>query len=196
MSKILSLQGCMAVGKTTALKYIQSHAPYVNVSFEDKKHIAAQARKLGLDKNVFEDYIEIQKLWIQNEIIRCEAVQEYECTVMDFGAEEIEFYSFAYPRTIGADWDVESALHEQLEELRKYLPERILYLDASEKTLRSHKENDKPGTRRSFEFYVKHIMPIKREWFIGRSNVDVIDVDDMEKERMCELVLEWVNRYR
>lgn len=28
---ILSLQGCMAVGKTTAVKYLQKNAPYVTI---------------------------------------------------------------------------------------------------------------------------------------------------------------------
>ena len=31
---ILSLQGCMAVGKTTAVKYIKANAPYINISYE------------------------------------------------------------------------------------------------------------------------------------------------------------------
>lgn len=32
---ILSLQGCTAVGKTTALRYLQEHAPYLHVSWEE-----------------------------------------------------------------------------------------------------------------------------------------------------------------
>ena len=31
---ILSLQGCMAVGKTTVVRYLQENAPYVNISYE------------------------------------------------------------------------------------------------------------------------------------------------------------------
>ena len=31
---ILSLQGCMAVGKTTAVRYLQENAPYVHISYE------------------------------------------------------------------------------------------------------------------------------------------------------------------
>lgn len=29
---ILSLQGCMAVGKTTAVRYLQEKAPYVHIN--------------------------------------------------------------------------------------------------------------------------------------------------------------------
>lgn len=38
---------------------------------------------------------------------RNEKAQLWECTMMDFGAEEIEFYTLNYPKTIGADWDVD-----------------------------------------------------------------------------------------
>lgn len=31
---VLSLQGCMAVGKITAIRYLQDHAPYVNIRYE------------------------------------------------------------------------------------------------------------------------------------------------------------------
>lgn len=193
MSMVLSLQGCMAVGKTTALQYIQRHVPYVNVSFESNRHIVELVKARNLDKNVFEDYIEIQKLWIQNEITRWENAQKYDCTIMDFGAEEIEFYTFAYPQTIGANWDVEAGLHEELVKLRKCLPDRILYLDASEETLRKHKENDTKSTRKSFDYYIKNMLPLKRKWFIEKDNVDVMNIDGMDRKILGERVKIWVD---
>lgn len=45
---------------------------------------------------------------------------------MDFGAEEIEFYTLNYPITIGQDWEIENALHKELELVRKCMPTRIL----------------------------------------------------------------------
>lgn len=36
---VLSLQGCMAVGKTTALNYLRENAPYVNVSNEENSEV-------------------------------------------------------------------------------------------------------------------------------------------------------------
>ncbi len=64
MSIVLSLQGCMAVGKTTAVKYIQENAPHVNISYELNTNVIEQIKSRGLNKNIFEDYIEIQKLRI------------------------------------------------------------------------------------------------------------------------------------
>lgn len=128
---ILSLQGCMAVGKTTAVRYLQKNAPYVNISYEINTDIIDEVKRRQLDKNKYEDYLQIQKLWLKKEIVRYNKAQNFNCSIMDFGAEEIEFYTLNYPRTIGQEWDIENALHEELEQVRKCMPTRILFLDAS-----------------------------------------------------------------
>lgn len=87
---ILSLQGCMAVGKTTAVKYLQENAPYINISYEINSDIINDVKRRKLDKNKYEDYLEIQKLWINKEVLKWEKAQSYSCSIMDFGAEEIE----------------------------------------------------------------------------------------------------------
>ncbi|MGN1472725.1 MAG: hypothetical protein ACI4WZ_01515 [Eubacteriales bacterium] len=69
---ILSLQGCMAVGKTTAVKYIQENAPYINISYEINSDIVEEVKRRNLDKNIYEDYLEIQKLWLGKEVGRYE----------------------------------------------------------------------------------------------------------------------------
>ena len=45
---ILSLQGCMAVGKTTAIKYLQKNAPYNNISFEDHTDAIEEVKRRRL----------------------------------------------------------------------------------------------------------------------------------------------------
>ena len=107
---ILSLQGCMAVGKTTAVRYLQANAPYINISYEVNTDVVDEVKRRNLDKNVYEDYLEIQKLWLRKEVVRHEKAKTHLCSVMDFGAEEIEFYTLNYPKSIGADWEVENAL--------------------------------------------------------------------------------------
>lgn len=47
---ILSLQGCMAVGKTTAARYLQAHDPQLHVCFEDNAAVIAEVKHRGLDK--------------------------------------------------------------------------------------------------------------------------------------------------
>lgn len=41
---VLSLQGCMTVGKTTALNYLRGNASYVNVSYEENSEVVQAIR--------------------------------------------------------------------------------------------------------------------------------------------------------
>lgn len=143
---VLSLQGCMAVGKTTAVTYLKENVPYVNISYEMNLDIIQQVKDRKLDKNKYTDYLEIQKLWLNREIERYNRAIKFPCSVMDFGAEEIEFYTINYPKTINQDWEIENALKDELKNIRKCMPTRILFLDASDETLRRHKENDPERT--------------------------------------------------
>jgi adenylate kinase family enzyme len=193
MPTILSLQGCMAVGKTTVCRHLQISAPYVHVSYERHNNIVALIKQRGLNKNEYEDYLEIQTMWLKNEVERWKEAQDYKCTVMDFGAEEIEFYTLNYPRTINAEWELESRLHSELEELRKCFPNRILFLNASTNTLREHKEKDNTRPRNFFEHHLQHLLPLKQKWFIGRSDTDILDVDLLSEDEVAEKVKQWVD---
>ena len=190
---ILSLQGCMAVGKTTAVRYLQENAPYVNISYEINTDVVEEVKGRKLDKNVYADYLEIQKLWLNKEVVRYNKAKDFKCSIMDFGSEEIEFYTLNYPKTIGKDWDVENALKKELEEVRKCMPTRILFLDASNEVLLKHKENDTTRSRNFFDHHIKYLLPLKRNWFIGKENVDVLNVDNLTAKEVGEKVKEWVD---
>ena len=188
---VLSLQGCMAVGKTTAVKYLQQNAPYINISYEINSDIVEEVKNRHLNKNKYEDYLEIQKLWLKKEISRWNKAIKFPCSVMDFGAEEIEFYTLNYPKSIGVEWEIENALHQELEAVRKCMPTRILFLDASEEVLRRHKENDDTRSRTFFEHHLKYLLPLKREWFFKKPNVDILCVDNLDIEKVGIKVKEW-----
>ena len=190
---ILSLQGCMAAGKTTAVRYLQEHAPYVHISYEDNSDVITEIKVQNLDKNKYEDYLEIQRLWLKKEVERWKKAQQYPCTVMDVGAEEIEFYTLNYPKTIGTDWEIEQALKPELDAVRKCMPDRILFLNASNDTLRRNKQNDTTRSRNFFDHYLQHFLPLKKAWFLGRPDVDVLDVDDLSPEQVGRRVKAWVD---
>ena len=67
---VLALQGGMAVGKTTAARYVAAHDPAVAVFFEDNSPALSNLQGRGLDKHRFADYCEIQRAFIQQEIDR------------------------------------------------------------------------------------------------------------------------------
>lgn len=194
MSIILSLQGCMAVGKTTALRYLQEFAPYIHISFEVNNNIIDEIQTRGLNKNQYEDFLEIQKLWLMNEVRRYEKARKYPCTVMDFGAEEIEFYTLNYPKSLGMDWKIETPLHKELATVRQCMPDRILFMDASEEVLRKRKESDTTRSRKFFEYYLTHLLPLKRKWFLQKPNVDILNVECLTPDEMGQMVKEWVDK--
>jgi len=192
--KILSLQGCMASGKTTALKFIENNADDIIASYEWDDEIINVLNRHNYDKSVLGDYIEVQRIWIDKEIRRYKKAIDMKSNyvVMDFGAEEIEFHTLYWPRTIGQAWDMEKYLHRELEELRNCLPDKILFLKASGEKLRYNKLSDSVRQRRYFEYYFNKIMPLKEEWLKGLNNVDYLVVDDLSQEQLGEEVLSWV----
>ena len=190
---VLSLQGCMAVGKTTAVQYLRENAPYVNISYENNADVIDEIKQRQLDKNIYEDYMEIQKLWLSKEVVRYHKAKDFGCSIMDFGAEEIEFYTLNYPKTIGQNWNIENALKKELEQIRECMPTRILFLDASTEVLVRRKENDKSRSRNFFEHHLKYLLPLKRNWFLGKENVDVLNVDNLSADDVGKKVKEWVD---
>ena len=191
---VLSLQGCMAAGKTTAVQYLQIQEPRISVSFESNRHVIEEVKWRKLDKNQYEDYLEIQKLWLKNEIARYEEAITHPVSIMDFGAEEIEFYTLNYPKSMGKNWEIANALKSELEAVRACMPARILFLDASEETLRAHKEADAMRSREFFEYYLKHMMPLKKAWFRERKDTDWLCVDGLTAEEVGEQVKKWVSQ--
>lgn len=195
---ILSLQGCMAVGKTTAARYLQAHDPQLHVCFEDNAAVIAEVKRRGLDKNCYADYLEVQRLFLQNEVRRWQEAQKYPCTVMDFGAEEIVFYTLHYPKSKGLDWGVEElrrALAPELAAAQGCMPEHILFLDASDETLRTRKEGDTARTRRFFEHYRNQLLPLKREWFRNREDTTFLQTDGLTAEQEGKVVLRWCTQW-
>lgn len=195
---ILSLQGCMAVGKTTAARYLEQHCPQVHVCFEDNAAVIAEIKRCGLNKNCYEDYLKIQRLFLQNELRRWQEAQKYLYTVMDFGTEEIEFYTLNYPRSRGQDWDAEAirqALAPELAAVQVCMPEHILFLDASEAALRARKAGDATRSREFFEYYLTHLLPLKREWFREKKNVAFLSTDGLTAQQAGEKVQQWCEGY-
>ena len=180
---VLSLQGCMATGKTTAVQYLQIQEPRISVSFESNRHVIEEVKRRKLDKNQYEDYLEIQKLWLKNEIARYEEAITHPVSIMDFGAEEIEFYTLNYPKSMGKNWEIASALKSELEAVRACMPARILFLEA-----------DSTRSREFFEYYLKHLMPLKKAWFRERKDTDWFCVDGLTAEEVGEQVKKWVSQ--
>lgn len=53
------------------------NAPYVNISYEMNTDIVDGIKRCKLNKNVYEDYLEIQKLWLNREVVRYHKAQNF-----------------------------------------------------------------------------------------------------------------------
>ena len=194
MALVLALQGGMAVGKTTAARWLAAHEPRVTVLLEDTAAPAAEVRRRGLDKRTFADYTEIQRIFIRHEIARWQAVQAQPCVVTDLGAEEIEFYTLHYPASIGQAWPVAQALAPELAALRRCRAARTLFLDASPAVLYARKQGDATRDRGFFAHSTAALLPAKRAWFAARPDVDFLPTDALTQEELCHAVHAWVRR--
>ena len=193
---VLALQGGMAVGKTTAARYVAAHAPDVTVFFEDNTPALAALRGRGLDKHQFEDYCEIQRAFIQQEIDRYARAAACPCALLDLGPQEIEFYTLHYPASIGQDWPVEQALAPELAALSQCRIDRTLFLQASIPVLRQRKAGDVTRDRGFFEHTVQHLLPAKERWFAAQPRVDFLPTDNQTQPQTAAAVLAWVQQCR
>lgn len=184
---IISLQGGMAVGKTTLAKRLQNRLNNVNFSFEYQKK-----RPEGL--NIFKesDYYKIQSYFINQEIERYKGLPTGN-VIIDLGPEEIEFYTLFFPKSIGAAWNVEDALHEELMELGRCEVNGILYLDANPDILYQRRAGDLERCRGFFENYIKYLHPFKRKWFEFKEKCTIVDVGGMTADEVEEWTVCWLS---
>ena len=197
MAIIFSLQGCMAVGKTTAVKYVENKISTIYVSYENPLPLLSEIKKRNLQQNTLEGFIEIQKIFINDVVEEYEQLKNKKYVLKDLGAEEIEFFTLFYPKSMGFNWDVEKYLKAELFELRKCMADHVLFLDAKIETLTKNKENDLLRKRGSFEHYSKNMMPLKRNWFFEERNKkpEILLVDGMSIEEVGNSVLMWIKNY-
>lgn len=181
---IISIQGSMAVGKTALVTYLKDAIPKAVLSYEDITPILSEVDERELNKNKFEDYLEIQKLWIAHEIQRYQNVKDFPLVLMDFGAEEIDFYTRFYPQAADHDWNPLSFLGNELTQLSYCLPDHIIFLEAKDEVLQQRKASDKTRSRNFFDFQLEKLLPLKRKWFAEKENVIFLDTNGLSREEV------------
>lgn len=197
MPCVLSIMGGMAVGKTTLLKQIEQRMDQVEVSFEDINVVNSIVKSRKLDKYNQSDFVEIQKLFIEAEIERYEKMlkQSHRSVIIfDLGAKEIEFYTKFFPKSIGCEWNVSEILQNELSELCKCYYNGILYLDASDETMRKRMSSDKSRKRGFFEHYLESLHPYKKTWIKNITNITIINTDNLNEDDTLDQAIKWIKR--
>lgn len=193
---ILSLEGCMAVGKTTALRAVAKQLLWLSAEEEDTAGVLREVAARGLDKRVYADYLEIQRLWLRNETARFWRASALGDVLLDYGPAEIEFYTLYYPRSLGLDWNVETPLLRELTALRACPVQRILFLDAQNHVLTARKNADATRERGFFVHTLRRLMPLKRDWFAARGDTDFLDTTRLTPQQTAGAVAAWCRAQR
>lgn len=188
---VVSIQGGQAVGKTTLAKRLQQRYPSAHFQFENPYPLVQKRKELGLDISTEDGFIANQKLFIKAECQRFRSLPNGRI-VLDRGAEDTEFYTLHYPKSLGADWDIEAALSQELAELRLCRSDRVLYLSARPATLAARRECDTSRARSSFEHHLQHLYPFEESWFLALPHTVCISVDSLNATQVEETVATWL----
>lgn len=187
MSKIISIQGGMAGGKTTLAKRLENQLKNFQVLYENPYPIVHNRNNLKLDLHTLEGFIKNQQLFIEAEIKRFNHFYN-ENIIFDRGPEDIEFYTLFFPIANGYSWDIEYYLKDELNQLRKCRSDLIIYLDAEFETLERRKQNDLSKRRSSFDQNMK-LYKYEKIWY-KQFNTKIIDVNEKTPDEVEKSVLQ------
>lgn len=184
MGAILSISGCKAVGKSTLIEGLKERIPNLIVR-EGFRRINNQ-----YDVMIEEEYYENQRMYINREIEELKYYKnQKEVVVLLRGPEDLEFYTFHFPKLINKNWNIESNLQKELFELRKYKSDCILYLDAKIETILERKNNDKTKKRENMNEWLTNWQPYLDKYLKSLNNVLVFSTENLNKEEVLEYTL-------
>ncbi|WP_240793439.1 AAA family ATPase [Psychrobacillus vulpis] len=181
----------MAGGKTTLVKRLEEHLLDVHFTYENPYPIVRKRDDLNIDIFTEEGFIANQRLFIEAEIKRYHELPDSKI-IFDRGPEDIEFYTLHFPKANGFAWNIEDQLKKELQELRQYRSDMILYLDANEETLQKRMQKDLSRSRKSFHNNMK-LFPFERDWYL-QFNTKILDVNNRTPEEIEEWTICFLKR--
>lgn len=184
MGIILSISGCKAVGKSTLIEGLKKNIPNIIVREGFRK------MNTGYDLMIEKEYYENQKLYLKREIEELEYFKnQKKIVVLLRGPEDLEFYTFHFPKIYNKNWDIESNLHEELMKLRKYRSDYIIYLDASIKTILKRKMNDETKKRENMDEWLKNWQPYIEKYLKNLNNTIIFSTENLNQDEVLNGVL-------
>ncbi|MES5856914.1 AAA family ATPase [Bacillus cereus group sp. RP29] len=187
MAYVISLQGPMASGKTTLTKRLERCG--FSVIYENPYPIVEKRRVLNLDINSKEGFILNQKMFMEAKIKEFQNVKD-SVVIFDRGPEDIKFFTLFYPKIIGEEWDIETALRDELYKLRECRSDAIFYLDGSESNLYNRKNNDRTRNRSTFEEQFK-LVETEKDWY-KQFPVTYVDTNRLTAEELEGYFMDWL----
>ena len=175
---IVEINGYKAVGKSTLIAGLRKRFP--NALFRE----GFRKIKNGLDQAKEEEYYENERAYIKREIEEFkELINSDKLVILLRGPEDCLFYAKYAPKLkFGYDWDVETRLKEEFEELKKYKADYILWLDADKDVINNRKINDSTKPRLNMEKWNKIWNPFLGDYIKQIPYTEILDTSNMDKK--------------
>jgi len=188
MRTVISLQGGMAAGKTTLARKLEARLSDYYFSYENSVPQVKLRKAKKLDIRKKEDFIANQRIFIQAEIDRYKRLPAGK-VIMDRGPEDTECYTLNFPASIGADWDMEAEMPDELARLRQCRSDKVVFLEVQADILKKRKERDTGRTRSSFESYIYKLHELEKDWFKRLPHCTVLPADKLAPDEILEKTL-------
>lgn len=186
----IAIHGAMAVGKTSLIRKLEANYPHLTYSFEDISDVVRKIDCLGLNKNLYNDYLINQELFIKHEMRRFNDLGHCKA-IMDYSAEEVVFQTLNFPKVFHPEWTGHH-IERLAARLNPYFVDYILYLDAHPKVLYQRKNSDTSRSRKSFDHYMHGLHVLKKEWFKRLDHVTILDTTFMSEEEVYLYAVSWL----
>lgn len=190
---IISIQGGMAVGKTTVIKRLEKRLKNINFVYEKPLGLVRKRDAMKLDINTQSGFMRNQRLFINAEVEKYQNLPAG-ISLFDRGPEDIEAYTLNYPKSINKNWNIEKLLAKELKTLRQCRSDAILFLRASKETLLERKLSDPTRGRSSFGHYLDNLYQLEEIFFKNIKRVEYLDTDHLGIDEMEKHVMGWVTK--
>lgn len=192
MAFVISIEGCHSVGKSSLINRMKAICPHYFYSSGDGEYLRTKEEKSGLQMKIEHEFYEIQSYYIEYEVQRFSRFLQDKIVISDRCPEMKEFYTFHYPKIHKYNWDVEGQFGKQLLRLRACRSNRILYLDASERTIRDRQTRDsKP--RPTFEGWLRDWQPYTGAFFKSLPQTKVLNTEEMTIDDVLNWTISWID---
>ena len=186
---IISIQGFTAVGKTTSLNIVREKKPNWEVVDEQITKINQKLGFMGLVPENLELFIERQRTFFNEEVRFLKKLEYTKTRLFDNSIESIEFFTFNFSPFKRNTHEIKKRLSREINELRRYSSDYIIYLYDTFENLKEKKMKDTSKKERHILSHAfKQVYEEHYRWFIRRGAI-TLNVVNISPEEVADGII-------